>query len=93
LRRGTDGLVKSLFRLLNDHFGTLQAGTLNFKNSSQAPQTAKNFQRTPARSAFSRNDRTSPVKQPLDQKEIFAAVEKNPLDTAADMVFEASFEP
>ena len=35
-----DGLVKSPFCSLSDHLGAFQAVLLNFKNSSQAPQTA-----------------------------------------------------
>jgi hypothetical protein len=35
-----DGLVKSPFCSLSDHLGVFQAVLLNFKNSSQAPQTA-----------------------------------------------------
>jgi len=35
-----DDLVKSLFCSLRDHLGAFQAVLLNFKNSSQAPQTA-----------------------------------------------------
>ena len=35
-----DGFVKSQFCSLSDHLGAFQAMLLNFKNSSQAPQTA-----------------------------------------------------
>jgi hypothetical protein len=33
-------IIKNPFRSRDNHFGALQAGVLNFKNSSQAPQTA-----------------------------------------------------
>jgi hypothetical protein len=35
-----DGFVKSQFCSLSDHLGAFQTVLLNFKNSSQAPQTA-----------------------------------------------------
>jgi len=37
------GFVKSPFCSLSDYLGAFQAVLLNFKNSSQAPQTAWNF--------------------------------------------------